>query len=98
MKAKITKVMSIVLAICLMTVIVVPTYATEVDTPVAPNASTETVFKVAEEAPQKVISFLDEYGVNVNSDSIIRVLSRESMSRSAEDDSSILRVTTVDGI
>lgn len=28
MKAKITKVMSIVLAICLMTVIVVPTYAT----------------------------------------------------------------------
>lgn len=67
MKAKITKVMSIVLAICLMTVIVVPTYATEVDTPVAPNASTETVFKVAEEAPQKVISFLDEYGVNVNS-------------------------------
>lgn len=51
MKAKITKVMSIVLAICLMTVIVVPTYATEVDTPVAPNASTETVFKVAEEAP-----------------------------------------------
>ena len=97
MKAKITKVMSIVLAICLMTVIVVPTYATEVDTPVAPNASTETVFKVAEEAPQKVISFLDEYGVNVNSDSIIRVLSRESMSRSAEDDSSILRVTTVDG-
>ena len=95
MKAKITKVMSIVLAICLMTVIVVPTYATEVDTSVAPNASTETVFEVAEEAPQKVISFLDEYGVNVNSDSIIRVL--ESMSRSAEDDSSILRVTTVDG-